>query len=461
MGSTYSSPFGAFGLDATYSRANLPGNKFSDGWMAHLSYSRTYQPTETTLSIAGYRYSTAGYRDLGDVLGVRDAYAEGGVWTSSSYRQRARFEVSVSQQLGKWGSTYVSGSTQNYRDGRVRDTQMQVGYSNMFKHSISMNLSLARTRTSAYGAKVGGHSDQYGNYATDNVTFGGSAPGNTETLTMLSFSIPLGSSGDVTAPSLSTSYMHSDAGGSLYQSNASGTAGADRGISYGVGVSRDVNHDRTILNGSLQKRLSNATVGVMASRSDDYWQVSGNAQGALAIHGGGVTFGPYVGDTFALVEAKGAEGAKVLNGMGATINSRGYALVPSMTPYRYNTVTLNPEGMDGQTELEDGEKRVAPDAGAATKVVFRTRSGHALLIRTELSNGQVAPMGADVYDEAGSVVGMVGQGGQVYVRSDKVKSILDLRWGDGANERCTLPYDLADQDLSQPLIRLQHVCTLY
>ncbi|WP_419181903.1 hypothetical protein [Providencia rettgeri] len=33
----------------------------------------------------------------------------------------------------------------------------------------------------------------------------------------------------------------------------------------------------------------------------------------MALHSGGVTLGPYSGDTFALVEAKGAKGTHVLN----------------------------------------------------------------------------------------------------------------------------------------------------
>ena len=122
---------------------------------------------------------------------------------------------------------------------------------------------------------------------------------------------------------------------------------------------------RNVWSGSLQKYLPNASVSASASKGQDYWQASGSARGALAIHGGGVTLGPYLGDTFALVEAKGASGAKVMNGMGAEIDSHGYALVPSLTPYRYNTVAINPEGMNEKTELDNGQLRVAPYAGAA------------------------------------------------------------------------------------------------
>ena len=100
LGGVYSSWLGAFGMDTTYSHASLPDGGAS-GWMLHLSYSRTFSPTDTTLSIAGYRYSTEGFRDLSDVLGVRRAATTGQNWQSDSYRQRSRFEVAVNQGMGR------------------------------------------------------------------------------------------------------------------------------------------------------------------------------------------------------------------------------------------------------------------------------------------------------------------------------------------------------------------------
>jgi len=132
--------------------------------------------------------------------------------------------------------------------------------------------------------------------------------------------------------------------------------------------------------------------------------------------------------------------------------------VPAVTPYRYNSVALDPQGMEGKAELEDGEQRVAPYAGAAVKVKFKTRTGNALLIHTQLADGQKVPLGAEAYDESGSVIGMVGQGSQVYARSEKPKGLLTLRWGDDADERCTLPYDTAGKDLDQALIKLEATC---
>ena len=91
-------------------------------------------------------------------------------------------------------------------------------------------------------------------------------------------------------------------------------------------------------------------------------------------HRGGVTLGPYVGDTFALIEAPGASGARVMDGRRARRSLR-LRPAPSLVPYHYNTVALNPEGMNDKAELEDGQRRVAPYAGATVRLHFNTVRG--------------------------------------------------------------------------------------
>ncbi|MFJ2364012.1 fimbria/pilus outer membrane usher protein [Pseudomonas sp. NPDC087697] len=460
IGGVYSNVLGAFGLDTTYSRADMPSEGQLDGWMARLSYSRTFQPTNTTLSIAGYRYSTEGYRDLGDVLGVRESIRSGETWQSSSYLQRSRFEVSINQSLQAYGTVFLSGSTQDYRNGRERDSQLQFGYANSLRNNVSFNLSVARQTTGSYLNRTSGSSydDQSQNALQTGYTNNSRTNGSSETVTLLSVSFPLGSPARGNAPYLSSSVSHSATSGNAYQTSLSGTQGKDQSLSYGVDFSRDDYQKQNTWSGNLQKRLPNASVSASASKGQDYWQASGSARGALAVHSGGVTFGPYLSDTFALVEAKGANGATVMNSMGAKIDNNGYALVPSLTPYRYNTVALNPEGMNEKAELDEGQRRVAPYAGAAVKVDFKTRAGNAILLKAVRANGQAVPMGADVLDDNASVIGMVGQGSQAYLRTDKLKGTLTVRWGDAKADSCEMRFDLAKQDVSQALIKLDSAC---
>lgn len=61
-------------------------------------------------------------------------------------------------------------------------------------------------------------------------------------------------------------------------------------------------------------------------------------------HAGGASFASYGSETFALVEAKGAEGARVSNYPGVYVDERGYALVPYLNAYQLNEISLDPQG---------------------------------------------------------------------------------------------------------------------
>lgn len=430
LGTVYTSSIGAVGMDATFSHAKLPANSY-EGWMGHVSWSKSFQPYGTTVSLAGYRYSTSGYRELTDILGMRYYDSDVNNWMSFTNSQRSRFDITLSQTMGSYGNLFITGATQDYRNGRARDTQLQFGYSKGFSHGINMNLSVTRQRTGSY-------------YDA----------GTMETATSVSFSIPLFESSP-RGVSLSTSYSHSSNSGDQYQTTASGMLDKSQATSYSLSALRDMEYNQTTFSGNLQQRLPKLNLGLNASAGKGYWQAAGNAQGALAIHSGGVTFGPYLGDTFALVEAKGAEGAKLFNSSQTTIDSSGYALLPSVTAYRYNNISLDPQGMEGNAEVLDSQKRIAPVAGAGVKVKFRTRTGTALLIKTIMEDGNNLPMGSEVYNAKSEVVGITGQGGQVYVRVEQTRGKL---WVGRESKQCVISYDLANMNVKVPLISLTARC---
>ncbi|HGJ5880812.1 MAG TPA: fimbria/pilus outer membrane usher protein [Arsenophonus nasoniae] len=417
LGGVYGSRFGALGFNTTYSNSVVPIDHQSadrserlQGWMANLSYSRTFNITNTTISLAGYRYSTDGYRELSDVLGIREAITRGTPWSSSTYRQLNRLELTLSQQLG---------------------------YNKAFDNGLTMNVVVARQQL----AESSEHS------------------GKEETSTSVSFSFPLGSQYSSYTPTVSSSYTHGGNIGDQYQVMLSGTANEQQNLNYSVGASYVRQYNQSTVNGSLQKRFSNTNLSINASKGKNYWQIGANAQGALALHSGGLTFGPYLGDTFALVEAKGASGAAVLNAQGTIIDDNGYALVPSITPYRYNKIILDPQGMAENFELNEDEKQVAPYAGTAVKVMFKTRAGYALLIKAQLADHSLLPIGTEVFDQENNVIGMVGQNNQMYVRTEQASGTLLLKWGETISERCYLDYSRTGQALAkQPITKLTAMC---
>ena len=442
FGGVYGSVLGAVGVNMTYSQAeysSLHGQASRHGWMSNVTYSKTLHPTKTSITLAGYRYSTDGYRELSDILKSRYAWEHGDSWGYSNNLQRSRFQINLSQPLGQYGSVYLSGSTQDYRDGRDRDTTLNAGYQKTFGIlSLSLNYTRQKIHT--------GYGGVFKQERFENV--GG-----------ISLSFPLGLSRNTMRPNLHATYHRSNDTDN-YQLGINGNLDADYSLSYDLGVNGNRQSNDQTYSGGLHKRLSQISLGLNGSYNHSYWQGSLNASGALAIHEGGMTFGSYLGDTFALVEAKGAKGAKIVNSPTHKIDRFGYVLVPSMSPYRYNSIALDPQGISSNVEIEGGEQRIAPYAGAAVKVQFKTRTGYSVLIQSMLPEGRVIPMGADVRNETGEVIGMVGQAGQIYVRVDQSHGVLSLVWGDEAEESCKLPYQIDSKQQEQPLIKLQAECAV-
>lgn len=449
-GGVYTSSIGSFGVDLTYSHADIPYDGYVNGWMSHISYSKSITETNTNISIAGYRYSTPGYRDLGDVLGSRATSENGGEWTSSTYEQQSRFDISLSQSLGYLGNLFISGSTQNYHSDRERETQLQAGYGYTFKSGASVNLSIMRQDLGGYSTKN----------ALDNSLSsdaGYSSTSNIDLMTSISISYPLGQL-NYNLPHLSMSYSHSDITGGQYQTSLSGTIDDNKTLSYDVGVT-GVDNNTKVWNGGISKTFSKAATAINISSSDKYWQASGNIQGGAVLHKGGVTFGQYLGDTFALVEAKGASGAKILNTPNTTIDSNGYALVSSLVPFKVNNIAIDSQDISDDVEIIEWDEDVVPYSGATTKLSFETITGIPIIISARLSGGDIPPLGADVLEDGkDKVIGIVGQAGQIYFRTDRKAGRLSVRWGEGKNDSCIIDYAIPD-DADTSLVRIERTCS--
>lgn len=175
------------------------------------------------------------------------------------------------------------------------------------------------------------------------------------------------------------------------------------------------------------------------------------------LHPGGLTLGPYTSDTFALVHADGAQGARVQNGQGAIIDAFGYAILPSLSPYRSNTVSLDSRNMMADAELKGGNQRVVPYAGAVVRVDFATLKGKAVLITLNNGDGELPPMGAEVRDAEGTLIGMVGQGGQIYARVPEASGVLRVKWGKERDQNCRVPYQITGRN-AEPLVYLSQIC---
>jgi outer membrane usher protein len=457
LGSALNTRYGAFAMDVSTARTRIPGVDTFSGQSVRLSYSKILAQTGTSLTVAAYRYSTSGYLTLGDAARARD-YARRGLPVFASApslpqtihgapvsdlltpeqlaaltgddsfealarvgvdRQRNNFTLTLSQQLGaRGGSFYVNGSARDYWNRSGTDTQFQLGYNNSLGR-MTYNLSASRER------------DLFG---------------RSENRYMASLTIPLGDGAHV--PILTGALTRDSAGGMQEQASLNGTAGVDDRFSYGATVT----HDNSGVSGTTGSvtggyRGTHVQLNAGVGAGSGYSQSSLNVAGGIVAHPGGIIFGQSLGDTIAIVKAPDAAGARIGNAAGVRVGHDGYALVPYLTPYVLNTVTIDPTGLSLDVQLDNTSAQVAPRAGSVVMVNFKSESGRFVLIQARLVDGKTLPFGAEVEDEQGQVIGVVGQAGRIMVRVPGETGRVRVQWqDDGATRTCSLPYRLKSRD---------------
>lgn len=441
VGGVVATRFGAFGSDVTASRAKIAGQT-EQGWRWQTHWSRTFAPTGTHVALAGYRYSTAGYRDFSDVLAQR-RWQHDASWRSDSLNQRNQFTATLNQSLGDLGNLWFSGSMMDYYDDRGRSTQLQMGYSTQIGRA-NLNFTVSRQQ-SWWMTRSGDARERL-------------RDGQKENLFTLTLSLPLNFGERDHYVSWSAS--RSRQAGASSQVSLTGPLDEKETLSYAVSAGwqqgKDGNAAQNNWSATLQKMSNFGTLNGSYARASNYQQWSGGVRGAAVLHGGGLTTGPWLGETFALIEADGAQGARIASTQNAVVDSHGYALVPSLTPYRYNTISLDSQALDNQTELQESQQRIVPWAGAAVKLTFATLQGHALIVSLKPESAQGVVLGADVKDSQGAIVGMVGQGLQAYARVAQPQGRITI--GRDGGKACVVAYRLTPAQLNQPLIPLTGAC---
>lgn len=420
LGNAFNTPIGGVSLDITRARSDLGNGRTSTGNSYNIGFSKYLEATDTDVTLAAWRYSSKGFYSLRDASLERNGMRNDDFIVD--YRTRERFTVNIGQPLWDGARLNLSGNFYNYWNDRASTKQYMLSFTKSERY-FSWGLSASRA------------------YNSD---------GKNINNLMLTFSIPLGNRSIVEKPAFNTLYTtltRDNDGGSSLQANAIGSQGEQNEFTYGVGTSVSKERyegTRTAFNGNANYSSPYGQFGSTLSVGNKNNQLSFSANGSVVGHSGGVTVGPRLGEyPFALVEAKGAEGAKLLNGYGTRVDWNGYAIVPSLTPYRQNTVAINTQGLPDSVDVLESESRVIPRIGSAVKVKMKTLVGAPLVLIVKDKNGQLLPIGADVTDERDASLGIIGQGGMAFVRGwQAAKENLYVKNSLG-NRLCTIYSDAA------------------
>jgi len=217
----------------------------------------------------------------------------------------------------------------------------------------------------------------------------------------------------------------------------SGVADPEGQSTYGLAVGKD-RRDGQRFDASVSHAFGVGEVAANVEHAGRMNAGSLSASGGLVIHAGGVTFAPRLGDAAALVHAPGGKGTRVGGSQGVRIDRRGYAVVPYLTPYRWNSVDLDPSGVPLDVAFVSTHRRAAPTAGALVLMPFDTDVSKRLLVTATLGRGDSVPFGAEVVDAAGRSAGIVGQGGRVFLRVDEGVASWTVRWSNEETGHCVL-----------------------
>lgn len=424
--------FGAVSVDVTQAWSQPQDEVKTNGQSWRARYSKNFIETGTNFAIAGYRYSTSGYYGMQEVL---DSYSDKALIQD---RRRNRMEVTMNQSLGAdLGSLSLGAVREDYWSNGKTMQSVSAGYNNSWG-----GIYYGITYTYSKNGAADGYSEAT-RYDKDQQV-------------ALNISIPL----EKFLPKTWANY-------SMNASKSNGTT-------HTVGLN-GVALDNNALNWNVQEGYGTNGVGNTGTANADYKGTYGEVtagysydqnsdrlnyglQGGILAHENGITLSQPLGETNVLIKAPGAKGVIVQNQAGVKTDFRGYTVASSITPYRKNIMTLDPESLPDDADLELTTTTVIPTRGAVVRASYIANVGYRVLMTLRNINGEPLPFGAIV-----SLPGIKGNGfivgdnGQVYLSGLQPQGKLDIAWGEESSKRCSVTYSLNASD-TNGVQQVNYVC---
>jgi outer membrane usher protein len=425
VGAGRNTPIGAVSLDVTHSASRTFGQVVKGNSLRAL-YAKTFTGTDTSFTLAAYRYSTEGYRTLSDH--VEELSHEGEKRTGNS---KTRTDLTVNQSLGtnqQYGSVYLNASDQRYW-GRGGSQSLSAGYSNYWG-DVSYNLGATYTK-------------DVGNYG----------PANNDTLVNLSLSFPLGSKPRAPRAFVSASTQKAtdstQVGINGYLTEDSDTYYSVQGGNSSTGGSSG--------SANLSTRTSVMDISAGYSQGRGYNSQNLNLAGSIVGHGGGINLGQTVGETFALAQVEGVSGVKIGSFSGAKTGRNGYAVVPNAQPYRVNWINLDTRDLGGDIEIDNATRQVVPRRGAVVLARYASKTGRRVQFALFDAQNQPIPFGASLEDATGKQLAISDPSGKALALVESDTGTLTINW---QGQRCEASYALPERDKALNYERASLVCRL-
>ncbi|AIA45946.1 fimbrial biogenesis outer membrane usher protein [Serratia sp. FS14] len=407
---------GALSLDAIQSRARLPQqNGTLSGGSYRLSYSKTFDETDSQVTFAGYRFSEQDFMSMSEYLDAR--YYGGRVGNN-----KEMYTITFNQQFRDIGlSLYLNYDHQTYWDRPAND-RYNLTLSRYFDIGRFRNLSLSLT----------GYRNKYENTNDDGM--------------YLSLSLPWGQGANL-------SYS-----AAVNRNNSSQRVGyydrLDEHSNYQLSVGSARNGAN--LSGYYNRQGDMAQLSANVSYQEGSYSALGfSAQGGatLTTEGGALHRVGMPGGTRLLLDTGGVAGVPV-RGYGSTVDTNhwGKAVVTDVNSYYRNKASIDLDRLRDNAEATKSVVQATLTEGAIGYRKFDVIAGEKAMAVIRLADGSTPPFGATVMNSNKQDTGIVNDGGSVYLSGIQPGESMTVHWNGAAQCAISLPKMLPADMMSNLLL---------
>ncbi|CAI2460810.1 outer membrane usher protein [Serratia entomophila] len=410
---------GALSLDATQSRARLPQQDGTlSGGSYRLSYSKTFDETDSQVTFAGYRFSEQDFMSMSEYLDAR--YYGGRVGNN-----KEMYTITFNQQFRDIGlSLYLNYDHQTYWDRPAND-RYNLTMSRYFDIGRFKNLNLSLT----------GYRNKYENTNDDGM--------------YLSLSMPWGKGANLSYSATANRNDSSQRVGyydrldehSNYQLNVGNTR---NGANFSGYYNREGDMAQLSANASYQQG-SYSALGFSAQGGATL-----TAEGA-ALHRIGMP-----GSTRLLLDTGGVAGVPV-RGYGSTVDTNrwGKAVVTDVNSYYRNKASIDLNKLGEDAEATKSVVQATLTEGAIGYRKFDVIAGEKAMAVIRLADGGTPPFGATVMNANKQDTGIVNDGGSIYLSGIRAGESMTVHWNGAAQCAISLPKTLPADMMSSLLLPCQ------
>lgn len=395
---------GAVSTDVSRADTQLNTDGRYHGYSWRTQYIKDIPESGTSVSLSYYRYTSSGYFNFSDA-NQKDIRADD--------RLRSEAQFTFNQSLLTGISFYASGSQQEYWDRGQQDKNLSIGLNgNLW--GVSYNLSGQFTDSQDHE--------------------------NDRTLS-LSLSIPLDRWLSHTQATWRTTDQRDRP--TEHELGINGSLLDDGRLSYNLKQrqSEGGGNKSSSLYGSYRSAFGTANAGY--DYSADSQQLSYGLSGGIVVHRHGVTLSQPLGNAFALVDANGAAGIRVKNYPGIATDHFGYAVIPFLTAYQENAISIDTTQMPDNVDVTETVRTVVPNRGAAVAAQFLARTGYRVLLKLTDGQGHALPFGAIASSQTQQSI--VDDGGVLYISGvNNQPQIWSVRWGNQPDQQCQFTFSLPE-----------------